>query len=107
MLQFGGGVTSESKNMLLRLSGKDNEATRKESILLKYAGKAQKIDATEEGTDEGVSINNIKNIPIQRKQRNNLRDIETFKDFPKKGFSEYDSLPITPAVKQSKISEEK
>lgn len=100
---------NESKNMLLRLAGKDNTATTgtsNQSILLKYAGGAKPKE--EENTDEGVSINNIKNIPIQRKLRHNLKDIETLNKESIKKNKDYQDLPITPAVKlaKNKLGEE-
>jgi len=101
---------NESKNMLLRLAGKDNTATTgtsNSSILLKYAGGGAKLKE-EENTDEGVSINNIKNIPIQRKLRHNLKDIETLSKESIKKNKDYQDLPITPAVKlaKNKLGEE-
>ncbi len=105
-----GGMTgaNESKNMLLRLAGKGDTTTSNQSVLLKYAGGGGKAKTeNEENTDEGVSINNVKNIPIQRKQRHNLRDIESIKE-PLKKNTDYDNLPITPAVKlaKNKLGEE-
>ena len=99
---------SESKNMLLRLAGKGDTTSSNQSVLLKYAGGGAKAKTeNEENTDEGVSINNVKNIPIQRKQRHNLRDIESIKE-PLKKNTDYDNLPITPAVKlgKNKLGEE-
>jgi hypothetical protein len=104
-LNIGGNI--DSKNMLLRLSGKNDEKDNK-SILLKYAGKSKDVtEVADEGTDEGVSINNIKNIPIQRKQRHNLRDIETVtKETSAKKNNDYDSLTIMPAVKYQGVPKE-
>jgi len=112
-LGLGSGMSNapnESKNMLLRLAGKDNTATTgtsNSSILLKYAGGGAKLKE-EENTDEGVSINNIKNIPIQRKLRHNLKDIETLSKESIKKNKDYQDLPITPAVKlaKNKLGEE-
>jgi hypothetical protein len=102
---LGGG--NESKNMLLRLAGKETASTSNQSILLKYAGGGAK-PKEEENTDEGVSINNIKNIPIQRKQRHNLKDIETLSKESIMKNKDYEDLPITPAVKlaKNKLGEE-
>lgn len=95
----GGGGNVESKNMLLKLSGK-TENTASNNPLLKYAGKSNQIksEIPEEGTDEGVMINDVKNIPIQRKQKVNLKNLETVVKEDKKN---YGDLPITGAFKQT------
>lgn len=102
-LNLNSGGNLDSKSMLMRLSGKTEVNNDNRSVLLKYAGKSEKGtgEGGDEGTDEGVSINNIKNIPIQRKQRHNLRNIETVngKETSEKKNTDYDSLTILPAVK--------
>jgi hypothetical protein len=99
----GAGATYESKSMLLKLAGKNsttttlpNSANTSGNILLKYSGKNTTSDtsATPKGDES-------KNVPLQRKQRNNLKDMESSKDF-KKISGEYDNLPITSAVKLTK-----
>lgn len=103
-LGLGTNINLDSKNMLLKLSGKSDVHDQK-NVLLKYAGKSGNHDNTDEGTDEGVSVNNVRGIPITRKQRHNLRDIEG--DPQKKENKDYSDLPITPAVKyQVKKNEE-
>ena len=88
--------------MLLRLSGKPQASNN--STLLKYAGKSQiKSEIPEEGTDEGVMINDVKNIPIQRKLKVNLKNLETVQKADKK---DYEDLPITGAFKQTTKSTE-
>jgi hypothetical protein len=93
----------ESKNILLRLAGKEPQAQDKTSILQKYAskpiGQNNQLENVDEGTDENVSVNNVRGIPITRKHRHNLRDIENKKESLK---FDYDNLPITPAVKYQK-----
>ncbi len=101
-LQIGGQGSMESKNMLLRLSGKPEAPNN--SVLLKSAGKSQiKSEIPEEGTDEGVMINDVKNIPIQRKLKVNLKNLETVQKIDKK---DYEDLPMTGAFKQTTKSTE-
>lgn len=92
----------ESRNLLGRLSGKPTAGETK-SVLLKYTGKGGNNEHNDEGTDEGVSVNNVRGIPITRKQRHNLRDIEAKKETAK---ADYDNLPITPAIKLPKKTSE-
>ncbi len=100
MLMFGNAPTEKDKgsNILFKLAGKtENSQTNiKDNVLLKYAKNSSKIDALDDGTDEGI-INDIKNIPITRKQRNNLKEID--KREKMRNTVEYEDLPITPAVK--------
>ncbi len=92
----------DSKNMLLRLAGKNEQPS---NPLLKYAGKTTNLknEIPEEGTDEGVLINDVKNIPIQRKQKVNLRNLESIAKDDKK---QYSDLPLTGAFKQTTKSEQ-
>jgi hypothetical protein len=101
--QVGGtGGNTDSKNMLLRLAGKNEQPA---NPLLKYAGKTSQIknEIPEEGTDEGVLINDVKNIPIQRKQKANLKNLESIAKDDKKNYSD---LPLTGAFKQSTKNEQ-
>ena len=101
---------NESKNFLLKFAGNNNpkDQAGSKSVLMKYAISVNLKDKTinpEEDTDEGVSI---KNIPVNRKKRNDLKNLETA--IPpiemKSSDSLYNDLPIIPAVKQKKTKEE-
>jgi len=77
-----------------------NKQADSKSILNKYTGGA-KHEEDSKDVDENV---NAKNIPVNRKNRNNLKNIE---EMPKNNLgitvkSQYNDLPITGAVKQSK-----
>lgn len=88
-----------------KLPGKSEDA---KSLLLKLAGKPvanshshHDNTGTDDTTDENVMI---KNVPkVNRKHRNNLKALEDTKENEKqKGFnnySNYNDLPITPAIK--------
>ena len=91
-------AVSESKNLFFKLSGKPEEP---KNVLMKLAGKSgfQTSQDPIDETDENVSI---KNIPVNRKQRNNLKVLETNTDNQQvqmKKSIEYTDLPITPAIK--------
>lgn len=94
--QFGSQNNPESKSFLLQFAGKKDQPSDAKLILLKSSdGK------DEHNTDENVSI---KNIPVNRKQRNNLKTLEQAKEDKK---NNYNDLPLMPAVKyQSKNDEE-
>jgi hypothetical protein len=98
-LNVVGGVNNlDSKNLLSKLTGVKSDESKQ--VLLKYAnsGKSNK-DLEAVDTDEQVSI---KNIPVNRKNRNNLKNLETNQILTeKKGSTSYENsdLPITAAVK--------
>ncbi len=87
-----GGGKPEARSILNQLAGKKEITSNPITV------GSNDNTGTDEATDENVSV---KNIPVNRKQRNNLRALEDVKDLEKKAFpsKEYD-LPITPAVKQ-------
>lgn len=87
----------DKKDLLLKLSGKADPNPDSRNVLLKYAqGIPGKAKADE--TDENVIV---KGIPVNRKNRNNLKNIESFEsnqNFGSVKKTEFD-LPITYAVK--------
>ena len=102
----GAGATYESKSMLLKLAGKNTtttlpNSTNTSNILLKYSEKNPKINISTSTSSTTPKGDEQKNVPLQRKQRNNLKDMETVKDL-KKNSDEYDNLTITSAVKLKK-----
>ncbi len=93
------GFDKDQNNMLLKLSGKSNfQATPADSknVLLKYAmgGQSKNTKDNTDETDEGVIA---KNVPVARKNRNNLRNIETIESKPVVKNTE--DIPIMPAHK--------
>jgi len=96
----------DSKNLLLKFAGKDQNPINPKSVLMKYAATGAKEKNTLDGeigdTDENVMI---KNIPVNRKKRNDLKNLEKTGDVEKKQ-STYSDLPIMPAIKQKTKKEE-
>lgn len=88
----GMGNNPESKNMLMKLAGKETNNKEAANTLSKLAGKFP-VGNTTTTTDDTKKIN------LQRKERQNLKDLETAKDLKKLTTGE--DLPITPAVKIS------
>ena len=91
----------ESKNLLNKFAL--NKQTDSKNIMNKYAGVSQKNEEESKDVDENV---NARNIPVNRKNKNNLKNIE---ELPKNNISitvtnkiQYTDLPITGAVKQGK-----
>lgn len=102
--RMSSAVENDSKNLLnkfaLNSKGPDSKA-----VLSKYAGGSSTAVKEEEtkDVDEGVGS---RNIPVNRKNRNNLKNIE---ELPKNNLqitvtskTQYNDLPITGAVKQTK-----
>jgi hypothetical protein len=86
--RLGGGKGEDAKSLLFKLAGKPvgNQPTS-----------PQDNTGTDETTDENVLV---KNLPkVNRKHRNNLRDLEDTKENEKKNLNNYQDLPITPAIK--------
>jgi len=82
-----------------KLGGKGDDA---KSLLLKLAGKpVQRAAVIQENNDDNIDENvQVKNLPkVNRKQRNNLKALEDTKKNEKKIASDYNDLPITPAIK--------
>jgi hypothetical protein len=99
--RFSTTVESDSKAFLNKLAANQKIADSK-SILNKYAGAGGKEEESKD-VDENVGA---RNIPVNRKNRNNLKNIE---EMPKNNLqvtvtskSQYTDLPITGALKQSK-----
>lgn len=86
--KIGGGKGEDAKSLLFKLAGKPvgtNQTTTNDNT------------GTDETTDENVMI---KNLPkVNRKHRNNLKELEDTKETEKKIVSKYNDLPITPAIK--------
>lgn len=98
-------------DILNKFSGKDQPADSR-NVLLKYAqggipnSKPTVIttSAPKEDTDENVAI---KNIPVNRKNRNFLKNIENLETSTKQNQkTQYADLPIEPAVSKFKNPEE-
>jgi len=71
--------TNDSKNLLMKFAGKDNNFNTSKTVLMKYSQISQKEkgrDGEAVDTDENVLI---KNIPVNRKKRNDLKNIGSFK----------------------------
>ena len=93
--------SNDSKNLLNKFAL--NKQVESKSIMNKYAGVGQKAEEESKDVDENV---NARNIPVNRKNRNNLKNIE---ELPKNALNitvttknQYTDLPITGAVKQTK-----
>ena len=93
--------STESKNLLNKFAL--NKPIDSKGIMNKYAGISQKNEEESKDVDENV---NARNIPVNRKNRNNLKNIE---ELPKQSINitvtnkiNYNDLPITGAVKQTK-----
>lgn len=104
--------TAESKNFLMKFAGKDHGTSNNpKQVLMKYAVGGGNKEKGAEGdvgdTDEGVSI---KNIPVNRKKRNDLKNLESgdlINNNPNdKKTTDYNDLPIMPAVKQKTKKDE-
>lgn len=66
----------ESKNRLMKFAGKDNNINTSKNVLMKYSQFSNKDNNRERevvDTDENVYI---KNIPVNRKKRNDLKNLE-------------------------------
>ena len=81
----------DSKNLLMKLTGKSN------NDMIKF----QEKDLTTESQESIEENVQIKNIPVNRKHRNNLKILEETKSIENK--SNYTDLPITPAIKHPMI----
>jgi hypothetical protein len=79
---------ADSKDLLFRLSGKDKIRSDKKSSTLK------------EPTSSPNKLSSIKQIPVNRKPRNNLKEIEKKPSTIKKK-PEYNDLPLIGAFKQT------
>ena len=79
---------SENKDLFFRLSGKDKIRSEKKSSTLKIA------------TSSPNKLSLIKQTPINRKIRNNLKEIEKKSSTVKKQ-TEYNDLPLIGAFKQT------
>jgi hypothetical protein len=93
----------ESKNYLMQFARKEinNASNNPKSVLMKYtAANSAKDKARQEeeicDTDENVSI---LNIPVNRKKRNDLKNLEKV-EYVNLKLTNYSDLPITPAIKQ-------
>lgn len=91
---------SESKSLLNKFALNKSGADSK-SVLNKYTGAGSKEEESKD-VDENVGA---RNIPVNRKNRNNLKNIE---EVPKNNLPitvnkpDYNDLPITGALKQTK-----
>lgn len=102
---YGAQASADSKNYLMQFARKDKdakEANNPKNVLMKYAvggAKDKNANGPEEtaDTDENVSI---KNIPVNRKKRNDLKNFEKIVEEVEKKTNDYSDLPIMPAVKQ-------
>ncbi len=106
-----GQANPDSKNFLMKFAGKDQSSgnilkDNPKRVLLKYAAVGVKDKNNNDivicDTDENVSI---KNIPVNRKKRNDLKNLEKGEVVEKK-ISTYSDLPIMPAIKQKTKKEE-
>ncbi len=101
------GIDDKQNNMLLKLSGKSGfqptPVADSKNVLLKYAigGPSKSKDTTDE-TDEGVIA---KNVPVTRKNKNNLRNMETVESKPIVKNTE--DIEIKPAHKYKQAEEAK
>lgn len=90
----------DSKNYLMQFARKElANVNNPKSVLMKYIGSKDKVAKEEDSvgdTDENVSI---MNIPVNRKKRNDLKNLEKV-EFVDKKLSTYSDLPIMPAIKQ-------
>ena len=96
----GVGNNVDSKNMLMKLAGKESKDANNTNTLSKLAGKTP-VGNGNTGMTTTTSTDDSKKINLQRKERQNLKELETVKDFKKLTTGE-DLFPITPAVKISK-----
>lgn len=94
---------NDSKSLLNKFSL--NKASDSQSILNKYAGGSGQNTKEEEFKDMDENAGS-RNIPVNRNNRNNLKNIE---EMPNKSLNitvtsktQYTDLPITGALKQSK-----
>jgi hypothetical protein len=106
-LGFDNTAGDKQKDMLLKLSGKSafQPPAESKNVLLKYAmggpSKSNNKDSIDE-TDEGVIA---KNVPVARKNRNNLKNIETMEAKPV--IRNTEDIPIMPAHKYKPAEEAK
>lgn len=97
--QFSGSANvanAESKNFLLQFAAKKDQPSDAKLILLKPTDSKGEHHTT----DENVMV---KNIPVNRKQRNNLKTLEHPND---KKNNDYNDLPLMPAVKYQSKNEQ-
>lgn len=100
--RFSTTVESDSKALLNKFAlNSNNKGVDSKSILGKYAGTVKEEETKD--VDENVGA---RNIPVNRKNRNNLKNIE---EMPRNNLQitvtskqQYTDLPITGANKQSK-----
>jgi len=105
----------QSKNYLMQFARKENigggnesSGNNPKSVLMKYAsavsGAKAKVEKEEDifnNTDEGVSLINVH---VNRKKRNDLKNLETV-ECPYKNAMTFSDLPIIPAIKQRFVND--
>jgi len=104
------GANLESKNYLMQFARKDKDgkdsSNNPNSILMRFATGGTKDKSSKTGetadTDENVLI---KNIPVNRKKRNDLKNFEKGMEAVEEKPNNYTDLPIMPAVKQKNKKE--